>query len=162
MSEVVQHLQWGRVGSAVSGCAAAAPRGSPAMQRAPAHGSRSQALPSPCRLAAPMEHMLGAGSQLEEMMRLLWISMNPSAVVPSLIKFVEPQAIHGEKKCFPSVIRGKFGCQGARTLIMKLSFLSVFYCGFLKNIFHKVMMCAALSELVNGTSSLHFQGLARR
>ena len=47
-----------------------------------------------------MEHTLGAGSQLNETMRLLSISMNPSAVVPSLIKFVEPQAIHGEKSGF--------------------------------------------------------------
>lgn len=41
--------------------------------------------------------MLGAGSWLNETMQQLPITMNPSAVVPSLIKFVEPQAIHGEK-----------------------------------------------------------------
>lgn len=62
--------------------------------------SQSQALPSPCLLVAPTEHVLGAGSQLNETMRLLFISMNPAAVVPSLIKFVEPQAIHGGKSVF--------------------------------------------------------------
>lgn len=41
--------------------------------------------------------MLGAGSWLSETMQQLLISTNPSAVVPCLIKFVEPQAIHGEK-----------------------------------------------------------------
>lgn len=41
--------------------------------------------------------MLGTGSRLNKEVKQLLISPNPSAVVLSLIKFVEPQAIHGEK-----------------------------------------------------------------
>lgn len=78
--------------------------------------------------------LVGAGTQLNDTMRLLSIRMSPPAVVPSLIKFVEPQAIHREKTSFPSVIRGKFGCQGAQILITKLPFLVAFYHEFLASL----------------------------
>lgn len=44
------------------------------------------------------------------------------------------------KKCFPSVIRGKFGCQGVQSQIMKLFFLVAFCCEFLENALNKVTM----------------------
>lgn len=99
-----------------------------------------------CRLCPPHAHwwcwgklMLGAGSWLNKTMQELSISTNPSAVVPCLIKFVEPQAIHGEK-WFLSVIRGRFGCQGVRSQIMKLFFLVAFCYEFLENTLNEVMM----------------------
>lgn len=112
-----------------------------------------------------MEHVLTTGSQLNEMMHPFFIIVNPPAVVPSLIKFVEPRAIHKEKKCFPSAIRGKLDCQGVRILIMKLFFLVAFYYEFLQNTLNKVTVhvedffSSSVRGLVNGSSSFRFQGL---
>lgn len=44
------------------------------------------------------------------------------------------------KKCFLSVIRGRFGCQGVRSQIMKLFFLVASCREFLENALNKVMM----------------------
>lgn len=108
-----------------------------------------------------MEHVLTTGSQLNEMMHPFFIIVNPPAVVPSLIKFVEPRAIHKEKKCFPSAIRGKLDCQGVRILIMKLFILVAFYYEFLKKVTVHVddFFPSSVRGPVNGSSSFHFQGL---
>lgn len=72
------------VGSAGSGCSGRSCFSSLELQL--------QVLPTLC----PLQE-LGAGSQLNEVMQQLSISTDPSAVIPCLIKFVKPQAIHGEK-----------------------------------------------------------------
>lgn len=65
------------------------------------------------------------------------------------------------KKRFPSVIRGKFGCQGAQILIMKLSF-PVDY-EFLRilstNGACTMLFSNSMRGLVNGGGIFRFQGL---